>query len=159
MSRFETFDSFIDLEALSEMDIKADNLAPVYKEIAEKIGLENTLILYNEFRGSQVHFGTSLFSKEFIHQTIIKEYNEQHISAAKLASKHHPQQLCGTSLCQPPYELAPLYVGCWRVRGALHHGLCLVRRSWLECGLPLYRAAADHTFRSLVFQHSVVEKA
>lgn len=89
MSRFETFDSFIDLEALSEMDIKADNLAPVYKEIAEKIGLENTLILYNEFRGSQVHFGTSLFSKEFIHQTIIKEYNEQHISAAKLASKHH----------------------------------------------------------------------
>jgi AraC-like DNA-binding protein len=89
MSRFETFDSFIDLEALSEMDIKADNLSPIYKEIAEKIGLENTLILYNEFRGSQVHFGTSLFSKDFIHQSIIKEYKEQHISAAKLASKYH----------------------------------------------------------------------
>ncbi len=89
MYRFETFDSFIDLEVLSKMDIKADNLAPVYRELAEKIGLQNTLILYNEFRGSQVHFGTSLFSKEFIHQTIIKEYNEEHISAAKLASKHH----------------------------------------------------------------------
>lgn len=62
-------------------------LNDVYRDIADEIGVENTLKLYNMFRGTQVSFPNRLFSKEHIHNAIISEYNGNNI--AGLAQKYN----------------------------------------------------------------------
>ena len=48
-------------------------LNDVYKDIADEIGLENTLAIYKLFHGTQISFPNRLFSKEYIHKEIIKK--------------------------------------------------------------------------------------
>lgn len=62
-------------------------LNSVYKELADEIGLENTLVVYNMFHGMQVTFPNRLFSKEYIHSRIICEYNGDNVS--QLAQKYN----------------------------------------------------------------------
>lgn len=62
-------------------------LNSVYKELADEIGLENTLVVYNMFHGTQVTFPNRLFSKEYIHSRIVCEYNGGNIS--QLAQKYN----------------------------------------------------------------------
>ena len=62
-------------------------LQDVYREIADEIGIENTLAIYRMFRGTQVSFPNRLFSKEFIRCAIKKEYNGT--NAAQLALKYN----------------------------------------------------------------------
>lgn len=59
----------------------------VYKELADEIGLENTLVVYNMFHGMQVSFPSRLFSTEYIHRMIIYEYNGNNVS--QLAQKYN----------------------------------------------------------------------
>lgn len=40
-----------------------DGLNEVYKDIADEIGVENTLIIYKLFRGTQISFPSRLFQK------------------------------------------------------------------------------------------------
>lgn len=54
-------------------------LCDVYREIADEIGIENAIIIFNLFRGTQVSFPNRLFSKEYIHKSILKEYNGKNI--------------------------------------------------------------------------------
>lgn len=62
-------------------------LNDVYRDIADEIGVENTLAIYKMFRGTQVSFPNRLFSKEYIHDAIISEYNGN--NAAQLAQKYN----------------------------------------------------------------------
>ena len=62
-------------------------LNDVYRDIAQEIGLENTLAIYNLFHGTQISFPNRLFSKEYIHNAIIKEYNGNNVSL--LAQKYN----------------------------------------------------------------------
>lgn len=62
-------------------------LNDVYKDIADEIGLENTLAIYKLFRGTQISFPNRLFSKEYIHNAIIKEYNGNNVP--QLAQKYN----------------------------------------------------------------------
>lgn len=64
-----------------------DGLNEVYKDIADEIGVENTLIIYKLFRGTQISFPSKLFSKEYIHKAIISEYNGKNIR--QLAQKYN----------------------------------------------------------------------
>lgn len=62
-------------------------LNDVYKDIADEIGLENTLAIYKLFHGTQISFPNRLFSKEYTHQAIINEYNGNNIH--QLAQKYN----------------------------------------------------------------------
>ncbi|MBR5826411.1 MAG: Mor transcription activator family protein [Clostridia bacterium] len=66
-----------DLEGLNE----------VYRDIADEIGLENTLIIFKLFHGTQISFPNRLFSKEYTHQAILNEYNGKNVS--QLAQKYN----------------------------------------------------------------------
>lgn len=62
-------------------------LNDVYRDIADEIGLENTLAIYKLFHGTQISFPIRLFSKEYTHQAIISEYNGNNIP--QLAQKYN----------------------------------------------------------------------
>ena len=62
-------------------------LNDVYKDIADEIGLENTLVIYRLFHGTQISFPNRLFSKEYTHQAIINEYNGNNVP--QLAQKYN----------------------------------------------------------------------
>ncbi|MBR5322936.1 MAG: Mor transcription activator family protein [Clostridia bacterium] len=62
-------------------------LNDIYREIADEIGIEKTVAIYNLFHGTQIHFPNRLFSKDYIHKAIIKEYNGKNI--LQLAQKYN----------------------------------------------------------------------
>lgn len=64
-----------------------NGLNDVYREIASEIGIENTVVLYKMFHGTQISFPNRLFSKEHIYEAIKKEYNGK--NAHQLAQKYN----------------------------------------------------------------------
>ena len=62
-------------------------LNDIYRDIADEIGIENTIAIYRLFHGTQITFPSRLFSKEYIHDAIIKEYNGK--NALQLAQKYN----------------------------------------------------------------------
>ena len=64
-----------------------NGLNDIYREIADAIGIENTVAIYNLFHGTQVSFPSRLFSKEHIHNAIINEYNGDNV--LQLAQKYN----------------------------------------------------------------------
>ena len=62
-------------------------LNDVYREIADEIGIENTMAIFNLFHGTQISFPNKLFSKEYTHQAIINEYNGNNVP--QLAQKYN----------------------------------------------------------------------
>lgn len=71
------------------MKMKTEEIAGlnnIYKELAGSIGVENMLKLYNNYRGTQVFFPSSLYSSDFIHDKMRMEYNGE--NAQKLAQKY-----------------------------------------------------------------------
>lgn len=62
-------------------------LNEVYREIADEIGIENAVAIYRLFHGTQISFPARLFSKEYTHEAIIKEYNGK--NALQLAQKYN----------------------------------------------------------------------
>ena len=73
----------------SEMNLRTDlkGLNDIYREIADEIGIENTIVIYKLFHGTQVSFPNKLFSKEYTHKVIIEEYNGENIP--QLAQKYN----------------------------------------------------------------------
>ncbi len=55
--------------------IKGEYLNGAYSEIASVLGIDAVLKLHSTYRGQQVFFPVDLFSKEFIRQQIIEEYD------------------------------------------------------------------------------------
>lgn len=51
---------------MADNNIKPSELAGIYKDIAELIGIEKTLLLHKEFQGQQITFPKKLFSKAYI---------------------------------------------------------------------------------------------
>ena len=62
-------------------------LNDVYRDIADEIGIENTMAIYRLFHGTQIAFPSRLFSKEYTHNAIIKEYNGKNVP--QLAQKYN----------------------------------------------------------------------
>lgn len=59
----------------------------VYRDIADEIGIENAIVIYKLFHGTQVSFPNRLFSKEYIHNAIVNEYDGSNVS--QLAQKYN----------------------------------------------------------------------
>ena len=64
-----------------------EGLNDVYRDIADEIGIENTLAIYKLFHGTQISFPNRLFSKEYTHRAIINEYNGNNVP--QLAQKYN----------------------------------------------------------------------
>lgn len=62
-------------------------LNDVYREIADEIGIENTMVIFNLFHGTQISFPNKFFSREYIYQAIRKEYNGKNV--LQLAQKYN----------------------------------------------------------------------
>lgn len=59
----------------NEDKIKSEDLNGVYKEFAEILGYEVTVLIYNYFKGLQITFPTKLLSREYVKKKVLKEYN------------------------------------------------------------------------------------
>lgn len=59
--------------------IKSEYLNSAYSELASLIGIDAVIKIHATYRGQQMFFPMDLFSKEFIRQQIIEEYNGYNI--------------------------------------------------------------------------------
>lgn len=66
--------------------IKGEYLNGAYSELAEVLGIDAVLKIHSTYRGQQVFFPVDLFSKDFIRQQIIDEYNGYNVK--QLATKY-----------------------------------------------------------------------
>ncbi|MBR3768296.1 MAG: Mor transcription activator family protein [Clostridia bacterium] len=80
-------DSLLDSQEVELLKTDLSGLNDVYKDIANEIGLENTLIIFKLFHGTQISFPNRLFSKEYTYKAIISEYNGTNIP--QLAQKYN----------------------------------------------------------------------
>lgn len=55
------------------------DLAGVYSEIAEEIGIENAYRLYKRFKGQQMTFPIRFYSGSFVAKQICNEYDGENI--------------------------------------------------------------------------------
>lgn len=55
------------------------DLAGIYKEVAETVGIDNAYKLFNRFRGLQLMFPLRFYSSDYIASQIVEEYNGKNI--------------------------------------------------------------------------------
>ena len=85
----------VDENFLMDRDVKQlsndlDGLNDIYREIADEIGIENALVIYRMFHGTQVSFPNRLFTKDYLHKAITDEYNGENVH--QLAQKYNYSQ-------------------------------------------------------------------
>lgn len=80
-------DSLFDSQVVELLKTDLGGLNDVYRDIADEMGLENTLIIFKLFHGTQISFPNRLFSKEYTHQAILNEYNGKNVP--QLAQKYN----------------------------------------------------------------------
>ena len=66
--------------------VTSEDLAGVYKEVAETVGVDNAYKIYSHFKGLQLMFPLKFYSREYIVQQICAEYDGKNIHA--LARKY-----------------------------------------------------------------------
>ena len=70
----------------TNQEICPNNLAGIYKEIAEIVGVEATIRIHTSLCGQQIAFPKKLYSIKYIKEQIVIEYDGTNIR--KLASKY-----------------------------------------------------------------------
>ena len=69
-------------------DLKADcspaSLNSIYKDIAELVGMENAITLFNEFRGQQITFPVEFYSKQYVYKCIREEFDGSNLRTLAL---------------------------------------------------------------------------
>ncbi|MCU9809995.1 DNA-binding protein [Paraclostridium sp. AKS46] len=69
------------------MDLKMSDLPPQFENIAMRVGIDITKVLFEEFGGTSVYFPTEkMIYKEARDREIIEEFNGFNVK--ELASKH-----------------------------------------------------------------------
>lgn len=61
------------------MKRKSDNYSGIYKDMVEVLGEEITLKIYENYKGQQVTFPMRLYSKNYIVEYLIKNYNGKNL--------------------------------------------------------------------------------
>lgn len=62
-----------------EHDVKPDNLNPIYKEMAEIIGVDNTYLLFKHFKGQQVSYNQRFYNNEYVSSYIKQNYDGRNV--------------------------------------------------------------------------------
>lgn len=60
---------------LDSKSIKGEYLNGAYSDLASLLGIDSVLKIHSAYKGQQVFFPMDLFSKEFIKQQIVDEYD------------------------------------------------------------------------------------
>ena len=68
-------------------DATADELAGIYTEVAEEIGMDNAYALFKHFRGQQLSFPLKFYSSDSIAKRICTE-KEEGFSTREIARKY-----------------------------------------------------------------------
>lgn len=63
----------------NDSNMKSENLNGAYSELADLLGVDNALLMHSKYRGTQMFFPLELFSKEFIINQIVSEYDGANI--------------------------------------------------------------------------------
>lgn len=66
-------------------NIKPQDLAGIYGELAEIIGTDDAIIIYEYFKGQQVSFPTRLYSKDFVIEQVV---SNKSLPIKKLATQY-----------------------------------------------------------------------
>ncbi len=61
------------------MKRRSDNYSGIYKDMVEILGEEITLKIYENYKGQQVTFPMRLYSKSYIVEYLIKNYNGKNL--------------------------------------------------------------------------------
>ena len=76
------------MKALNNLlDATSDDLAGIYKEVAETVGIDNAYEIFLKFKGLQLVFPQNFYSREYMATLIITEY-EDGKSVRELARKY-----------------------------------------------------------------------
>lgn len=67
-------------------NIKSEYLNGAYSDLANLLGIEAVLKIHSAYRGQQISFPVQLFSRDFIKNQIIEEYNGNNVK--QLATKY-----------------------------------------------------------------------
>ena len=59
--------------------MQVEDLADVYMEIADKIGVEAAVAIHEMFKGQQIMFPQKLYSKEYVYSYIKENYNGRNV--------------------------------------------------------------------------------
>ena len=59
---------------------RLENFVPIYEEIAQIIGEEDTIKLYEKFRGQQITFPQRLYNTHYVATYVKENYNGKNIS-------------------------------------------------------------------------------
>lgn len=59
--------------------MQVEDLADVYMEIANKIGVDAAVAIHEMFRGQQILFPQKLYNKEYIYSYIKENYNGRNV--------------------------------------------------------------------------------
>lgn len=65
--------------------LKCDHLNGIYNDFANLLGMDAALKIHSAYRGQQITFPVELFSREFIAQRIVSEYDGYNVK--QLATK------------------------------------------------------------------------
>lgn len=57
-------------------NVTSADLAGIYKEVAETVGIDNAYEIYLHFKGMQMMFPLKFYSNEYIAQQITEEYEK-----------------------------------------------------------------------------------
>lgn len=70
------------------LKIKVDNhfLNGIYKDLATLVGEENAKKIYKEYRGQQITFPVEFYSKQYIYNQIIEEFDGNNLK--QIATKY-----------------------------------------------------------------------
>ena len=69
-----------------KLENKKDNFNGCYKKIVDLIGIENTKVIFDEFKGQQISFPLELYTKRYIYEQIYSEFDGENYK--QLARKY-----------------------------------------------------------------------
>ena len=64
---------------IKDMNNKSENYSGIYKDMVEVLGHDITLKVYENYKGQQVTFPMRLYSKSYIVEYLIKNYNGKNL--------------------------------------------------------------------------------
>lgn len=65
-------------------NLTSEGFMPVYKELADIIGIENTYAIYKNMRGLQITLPKKLYTTDYILNELAKGYNEEELRRTAL---------------------------------------------------------------------------
>ena len=62
------------MNTIVQQKLNAEQLNPVYEEMARLIGLDMVMKIYLQYRGQQISFPSKLYSKAYTEEQMLKEF-------------------------------------------------------------------------------------